>query len=522
MRKGDLEHVDMAKYARREAFVLRRLDHPNIVHLVEAVQSETKLFLVMDIAPGSELLRLVSQGPLSEHIACVYIRQLVSAVGYLHRKGIAHRDLKPENVIADHVTCSLRLIDFGLTGVVRRNDVMRTICGSAFYSAPEVTYNDGRGYDGTAADCWSVGVLSYILLCGVHPFVAPDGELMVSALCDGHLQFPPGLSESAAHMLRRLLDVDPSKRYSMARTSLHPWLSAEHRSAGWNERTKRASFRADSGSFTPIEQNEARVGRMQAPNDPYFSADSSSRVDSDIEGDFQRRGIRGSRDSSDFESNSRALPRPTYTRPHAGLQVTSLQPEKTQSDQIQPSDPCSGSRDQPRQVFVRSSSERISASAASLSAQIDEYGEELAMDSVQLHQPFNSRNGRLERTPAPGREVSTTGSVSSSVTSSPRLRLHRTSFSVRPGRSAQGPALVQPHAGTGVASDSLGRQEDGEMSTGFVRYSAFGLGRHRFSLDAREGLPQKGNDGPKVVERSGSRRFRPGGLAGILARRRGA
>lgn len=225
MRKDSLEDMDMARYARREAAVLRKLSHPNVVAFVEAIQSDTKLFLVMEIAPGRELLDVVTDGPLREHDAKIYMLQLVSAVTYLHSKGIVHRDLKPENVLVDVDTTSLKIIDFGLTGVIRKNAVMRTSCGSNYYSAPEVTFGKGDGYDGIKADAWSLGILSYIILTGSHPFIDAAGELMTTMMRQGLVEYPDFLSRGAIHFISRLLAIDPRKRYSVAQVSLHPWLT---------------------------------------------------------------------------------------------------------------------------------------------------------------------------------------------------------------------------------------------------------------------------------------------------------
>ena len=227
MRKDSLEEMGMARYARREAAVLRKLSHPNIVSFVEAIQSDTKLFLVMEIAPGKELLDVVADGPLNETDAKAYMQQLVSAVSYLHSKGIVHRDLKPENVLVDVETRSLKIIDFGLTGVIRRNDVMRTSCGSNYYSAPEVTYSTGEGYDGTKADAWSLGILSYIILTGSHPFIDSHGEVMTAMMRQGIVEYPDNLSQGAIHFISRLLNIDPRRRYSVGQVSLHPWLTGK-------------------------------------------------------------------------------------------------------------------------------------------------------------------------------------------------------------------------------------------------------------------------------------------------------
>lgn len=226
MRKDVLEELDMARYARREAFVLRRLDHPHITPLVEAVQSDRKLFLVMPVAPGVEMLGLVERGPLPEPLARRYIRQIVDATGYIHARGVAHRDLKPENVICDPERSELKIIDFGLTGFVEGDELMHTTCGTAEYSAPEVTWGQGDGYSGTAADAWSVGVLAYILLVGVHPFVGEDGELMEDELRSGVVEMPRELAAGAKDFLTRLIRHAPSERWSMAQAGLHPWLTS--------------------------------------------------------------------------------------------------------------------------------------------------------------------------------------------------------------------------------------------------------------------------------------------------------
>lgn len=518
MRKDELEYVDMAKYARREAFVLRRLDHPNIVHLIEAVQSETKLFLVMEIAPGSELLQLVSHGSLPEHIARIYIRQLVGAVGYLHQKGVAHRDLKPENVIADPATYSLRLIDFGLTGAVRPDDVMRTVCGSEFYSAPEVTYNDGSGYDGTAADCWSVGVLSYILLTGVHPFVAPDGELMVPALCNGLLHFPPGLSEGASHMLRRLLDVNAARRFSMTHVSLHPWLTAELLPSGESMGGKSAYWGQSDVSWASSDHNEAYVKRMDTPNDPYFSGDPSSRVgDGDAADVMGARTCSGPGLSPGLASSCGQLPQPL--QPMRGVGHTpAIQSEGAHPTVTDLPEPWRESGRRVGHGFGRSRSERYSVSSVSMSTQVDEYGEELATGSTELRQRFSTSTSSIAPDTSTRRGVSGPTSGSSSATASPRFRLPRISSSSRPGPVERKEAVGRKAPPENVASRGV---EDGESSSGAVRFAIFGLGRHRLGLDARESLNRK-RDNPTEGDRFASRRFRHGGLAGILSRRRGA
>lgn len=252
MRKDSLEDMDMARYARREAAILRKLSHPNIVGFVEAIQSDTKLFLVMDIAPGTELLDVVTSGPLPEEDARNYMSQIISAVAYLHSKGVVHRDLKPDNVLVDVRSGSLKLIDFGLTGIIRKNAVMRTSCGSSYYSAPEVTFSNGDGYDGTKADAWSLGVLSYILLTGSHPFVDADGDLMTATMRQGIVEYPDFLSSTAVQFISRLLTIDPRRRYSVAQAQLHAWLSSSADRCANNSNTSDSFVRSPCDSSVKL------------------------------------------------------------------------------------------------------------------------------------------------------------------------------------------------------------------------------------------------------------------------------
>lgn len=154
-KKTVLKKNDSA-YIREERNILSEISHPFVVSLKFAFQSDTKLYLVMDLASGGELFQYLEiEGLFLEGSAAFYLSEIVLAIEYLHSKTVVHRDLKPENVLLDcygHV----RLTDFGLA---TRNKRTSTICGTDLYMAPEMLKGDGYG---KSVDWWSCGALAFV------------------------------------------------------------------------------------------------------------------------------------------------------------------------------------------------------------------------------------------------------------------------------------------------------------------------------------------------------------------------
>ena len=154
-----------------ECDILHSCDHVNIVKLYDIYENEHKLYLVMELVNGGELFdRIVEKGSYTEKDAANLVAKICSAVGYLHSKSIAHRDLKPENLLysSEAADAEIKLADFGLsTYASPGSSTLKTACGTPGYVAPEVLKNKGYGLE---VDMWSVGVITYILLCGFPPF----------------------------------------------------------------------------------------------------------------------------------------------------------------------------------------------------------------------------------------------------------------------------------------------------------------------------------------------------------------
>jgi len=158
-----------AKRLQTEVEILKKVKHPNIISLKDMYETSEELYLIMELVTGGELFdKIVEKGQYSEKEAAAMVKKILSAVDYLHQNNIAHRDLKPENLLLKGVDdTEVMISDFGLSKIVGVQSMMDTACGTPYYVAPEVL--SASGYD-KEVDLWSIGVITYLLLCGFPPF----------------------------------------------------------------------------------------------------------------------------------------------------------------------------------------------------------------------------------------------------------------------------------------------------------------------------------------------------------------
>ncbi|KAL7608029.1 hypothetical protein Lser_V15G12783 [Lactuca serriola] len=214
---------------RREVKILRALTgHNNLVKFYDAYEDNDNVYVVMELCKGGELLdRILSRGgKYTEDDAKVVLIQILNVVAFCHLQGVVHRDLKPENFLftSKDENSQLKAIDFGLSDFVKPDERLNDIVGSAYYVAPEVLH---RSYS-TEADVWSIGVISYILLCGSRPFWARTESGIFRAVLKAHPSFDeepwPTLSLEAEDFVKRLLNKDPRRRMTAAQALGHPWI----------------------------------------------------------------------------------------------------------------------------------------------------------------------------------------------------------------------------------------------------------------------------------------------------------
>jgi calcium/calmodulin-dependent protein kinase I len=210
----------------REIDILKKLDHRNIIALKDVFDEKDTIYLVMELVEGGELFdQIVSRGTYSEADAANIIQQILEAVAYMHDNGIAHRDLKPENLLCSgDETNTIKVTDFGLSKDFSAAS-LGTACGTPDYVAPEVL--KGQHYD-NSVDMWSIGVITYILLCGFPPFYANTDQQIFEKILRIEYSFPSPdwdhISPEAVQFIKRILVPEPSCRPTAVEALQCDWI----------------------------------------------------------------------------------------------------------------------------------------------------------------------------------------------------------------------------------------------------------------------------------------------------------
>ncbi|XP_049625992.1 serine/threonine-protein kinase DCLK2 isoform X2 [Suncus etruscus] len=231
-----LKIIDKAKCCGKEHLIenevsiLRRVKHPNIIMLVEEMETALELFLVMELVKGGDLFdAITSSTKYTERDGSAMVYNLANALRYLHGLSIVHRDIKPENLLVCEYpdgTKSLKLGDFGLATVVE--GPLYTVCGTPTYVAPEIIAETGYGLK---VDIWAAGVITYILLCGFPPFRSENNlqEDLFDQILAGKLEFPApywdSITDSAKELISQMLQVNAEARCTAGQILSHPWVS---------------------------------------------------------------------------------------------------------------------------------------------------------------------------------------------------------------------------------------------------------------------------------------------------------
>ncbi|GME46839.1 hypothetical protein GTA08_BOTSDO11628 [Neofusicoccum parvum] len=279
----------------KEVQIMRQLDHPNIVKLIDFSESRQYYYIILELCPGGELFhQIVRLTYFSEDLARHVIIQVAKALEYLHEEaGVVHRDIKPENLLfypAPFIPTSnpkpkstdeedkadegefvkgvgaggigtIKIADFGLSKVIWDSQTM-TPCGTVGYTAPEIVKDERYS---KSVDMWALGCVLYTLLCGFPPFYDESIQTLTEKVARGQYTFLSpwwdDISKPAQDLVSHLLTVDPEKRYDIKQFLSHPWIRESE------EETQAA---ADAPPLaTPLLKKQHSEQRVQ-PNYAYL------------------------------------------------------------------------------------------------------------------------------------------------------------------------------------------------------------------------------------------------------------
>jgi len=285
----------------KEVQIMRQLDHPNIVKLVDFSEAKQYYYIILELCPGGELFhQIVRLTYFSEDLSRHTIIQVAKALQYLHEEaGVVHRDIKPENLLfypipfvptrnpkpkgpddedkADEGEFVkgqgaggiglIKIADFGLSKVIWDSQTM-TPCGTVGYTAPEIVKDERYS---KSVDMWALGCVLYTLLCGFPPFYDESIQTLTEKVARGQYTFLSpwwdDISKSAQDLVSHLLTVDPEKRYDINQFLDHPWIRE-----------------ADEPTFSahdapPLATPAAREQRRMQPDFSYLESPGAKRQD---------------------------------------------------------------------------------------------------------------------------------------------------------------------------------------------------------------------------------------------------
>ncbi|XP_066533931.1 myosin light chain kinase family member 4 [Hoplias malabaricus] len=212
-----------------EIEVMNQLNHANLIQLYAAYESRHEITLVMEYVEGGELFdRIIDENyKLTELDTVLFIRQITEGLQYMHKMYILHLDLKPENILCvSRETNKIKIIDFGLARRYKPREKLRVNFGTPEFLAPEVINYEFVSFP---TDMWSLGVITYMLLSSLSPFLGEDDNETLNNILECKWSFEEAefldISDEAKDFIKRLLVKSKSWRMSASQSLKHPWLS---------------------------------------------------------------------------------------------------------------------------------------------------------------------------------------------------------------------------------------------------------------------------------------------------------
>ncbi|KAL9838090.1 death-associated protein kinase 2 isoform 1-T1 [Geothlypis trichas] len=267
----------------REVSILQQVLHANIVKLHDVYENKTDVVLILELVSGGELFDFLAQKEsLSEEEATRFIKQILDGVNYLHSKKIAHFDLKPENIMLLDKNIPIphiKLIDFGLAHKIEDGVEFKNIFGTPEFVAPEIVNYEPLGL---AADMWSIGVITYILLSGASPFLGETKQETLANITavnyDFDEEFFSNTSDLAKDFIQKLLVKDTRKRLTIQEALSHPWITLKDETkVQENKKVENAQLKTKR-----LREYTIKCHSSMPPNNTYINFERFARVVEDI------------------------------------------------------------------------------------------------------------------------------------------------------------------------------------------------------------------------------------------------
>ena len=210
----------------KELQIIKIIKHPNIIKLLEIIETNSKIYLINEYLPKNLLSYIESNKKLSEEKALFFFKQLISALNYLHEMGISHRNICPENVLLDEKSSIVKLTGFSVSTFCPPDELLSSPVGTLIYAPPEMILS--QKYKGELNDIWDVGIVLYTMVCGNLPFSEANQDVNINHIIEGFYYIPKELSQNCVEVIKACLESNPNKRITFNKLKNKKWLKGNN------------------------------------------------------------------------------------------------------------------------------------------------------------------------------------------------------------------------------------------------------------------------------------------------------
>ncbi len=217
--KNDL--LSMTRF-NKELKIIKMIKHPNIIKLIEIIETNTKIYLISEYNPNNLLSYIESEKKLSENKARYFFQQLISALNYLHLMGISHRNIKPDNVLLDEKYSIIKITGFSVSTFCNPGSLLNSPVGTLIYAPPEMILS--QKYDGELNDIWDAGIVLYAMVCGTLPFSQENNDININHIIEGFYDIPKDISSNCIEVIKACMECNPKNRITFDKLKDLNWI----------------------------------------------------------------------------------------------------------------------------------------------------------------------------------------------------------------------------------------------------------------------------------------------------------